>query len=39
MDRLKDYAYAVKTWVKANPTKATLIGTGVVMFLLGAVIF
>ena len=22
MDRLKDYAYAVKTWVKANPTKA-----------------
>ena len=39
MDRLKDYAYAVKTWVKANPTKATLIGSVVLAFVLGAVIF
>lgn len=39
MDRLKDYAYAVKTWVKANPTKATLIGTALVFFVAGAVIF
>lgn len=39
MDRLKDFAYFVKTWVKANPTKATLIGSVVLAFVLGAVIF
>ena len=39
MERLKDFAYAVKVWVKANPATATTIAIAFAAFVAGAVIF
>ena len=39
MDRLKDFAGKVKDWAIANPFLATVIGTALVAFTLGALIF
>jgi len=39
MDRLKYFLLDAKDWAVANPFWATMIGTAIVAFTLGAIIF